>query len=503
MDVKMPIKSTPAQGCYYQVDLDYGYYLSSPVLAYGHGTLDCSEAPKPAATCEALTVASLNEEKTQYRFTTTATAINGATISGYRYVVSRDTTQVFTKTTASTSKTDTLDYSQVTPGTYKVMVYVMTSVGEKSCSAQFTVPTPTQHHPAVDVTKTVNNVEHATVKVGEAYNYQITVRNTGDIALTNVVVTDTPADATIQLVSGNGVGTIAGNVWTHTIASLAVNESKTFTLTAKVLAYKAGNLVNNVCVDAKEVVGTKDDCDDAVVDVPTPSKPAVDVQKTVNNVERVTVKVGEAYNYQITVRNTGNIALTNVVATDTPADATIQLVSGNGVGTIAANTWTYTIPTLALNESKTFTLTAKVLAYKAGALVNNVCVDAMEVPGTKDDCDTATVDVPTPGKIQVCDPDTGEIIEVNQNDTDGYLPTKDKACADMKVCDTDTSNVVHIKGADYDDDRYTTDLRECTDTPEVTELPATGAANIVVKLAGATSLAGAGAYYLASRRNRA
>ncbi len=42
---KLPVKSNDAKGCFYQVDLTYGTKIHSPVLAYGHGKLDCSVTP--------------------------------------------------------------------------------------------------------------------------------------------------------------------------------------------------------------------------------------------------------------------------------------------------------------------------------------------------------------------------------------------------------------------------------------------------------------------------
>jgi hypothetical protein len=47
LTVNLPAKSTQAKGCYYQVDLTYGKRIHTPVIAYGHGKLDCSKPEKP------------------------------------------------------------------------------------------------------------------------------------------------------------------------------------------------------------------------------------------------------------------------------------------------------------------------------------------------------------------------------------------------------------------------------------------------------------------------
>lgn len=133
-------------------------------------------------------------------------------------------------------------------------------------------------------------------------------------------------------------------------------------------------------------------------------KPAIDITKTVNDVEHVKVAVDEVFTYQITVRNTGDVALKNAVVTD-KAPSQVTLVSAE-VGTISGNTWTYTIPELKVGESKSFTIAAKYGTYAAGTHTNNVCVDTPTVPGSPDDCDSASTETykeDTPEKL----PETG------------------------------------------------------------------------------------------------
>lgn len=47
LSASLPAKSDKSKGCFYQVDLTYGTHNVLPVLAYGHGTLDCSTTPPP------------------------------------------------------------------------------------------------------------------------------------------------------------------------------------------------------------------------------------------------------------------------------------------------------------------------------------------------------------------------------------------------------------------------------------------------------------------------
>lgn len=111
-------------------------------------------------------------------------------------------------------------------------------------------------------------------------------------------------------------------------------------------------------------------------------------------------------------------------------------------------------------------------------------------------------ETPAPGQVEVCNPTTGEIITVDEKDKDNYAPVNSDKCKDIKVCVVSTKTTATIKGAEFDANKHSTNMNDCKDAPAtvVTELPQTGVADVVAKLAGAISLAGAAAYYIASRR---
>lgn len=141
--------------------------------------------------------------------------------------------------------------------------------------AYVNVPPVVPTNPNITITKTVNGVKQTQVAVGEIFTYKVVVKNTGDIDLTNVVVTDAAPEGVTLI--GAQVGSIVGNKWTYTIASLKAGESQEFTMTAKVAVYREGAMVNTACVNAPEVnpdTPDKDDaCDTATVTVPEPEKP--------------------------------------------------------------------------------------------------------------------------------------------------------------------------------------------------------------------------------------
>lgn len=194
-------------------------------------------------------------------------------------------------------------------------------------------------------------------------------------------------------------------------------------------------------------------------------KPSIEITKTVNDVEHAVVAVDEEFTYKVVVTNTGDIALKDAVVTD-KAPSQVTLVSAN-VGTVSGNTWTYTIPSLAVGESDSFTITAKYAKYAGGTHKNTVCVDTPTVPGSPDDCDDATTK-------------TGEKIE---------------------VCDTDTNEVVSIERDEFDATHMTKDVSKCDEEEAPEELPETGVAENIGTVVGAGSLISAAAAYVASRRS--
>ncbi len=204
------------------------------------------------------------------------------------------------------------------------------------------------------------------------------------------------------------------------------------------------------------------------VTAPTQPKPAVTITKTVNGKEHDVVTAGKQFTYEVTVKNTGNVDLVNAKVSD-KAPAGITFVKADK-GTIANNTWTTTV-TLKPGQSASFKLTAVAKEYMAGTAVNKVCVDASEIPGVDDACDTASTSMPKPG--------------------------------DVTVCRLSDKTVVTISQAEYNANKakYSTNMKDCETTPApVVELPHTGIADGIMAVLGVGSIVGVAAAFVASRR---
>lgn len=210
--------------------------------------------PAPVAACKNLTQKVIS--RTERQFTTTASVANGATISGYSYNFGDG---------KSTSGGKTVNHNYSAPGNYTAKVTVKTSIGDRTgTQCQVAVKIEEPKVPAINIEKTINTLEHDNVEVGEDFTYELVVTNTGEVDLKNAVVTDA-APENISFVSADK-GEINDNVYTHTIPELKIGDSQTMIITAKVTKYFEGTIPNTACVDAPEIPGDKDDCDDATVE---------------------------------------------------------------------------------------------------------------------------------------------------------------------------------------------------------------------------------------------
>lgn len=229
--------------------------------------------PAPVATCSNLSVTKIGDNRV--RFKVSSTVAGGATVSSYTITV-KDGSGKTVKTITQPSTSTTLDLATeytFPPGSYSASASVTTSAGTKTstgCTKTFSIAQPaTPTNPAVQIEKKVDGVEQKSVALNEEFKYEIVVRNTGDVALSNITLTDT-APQGVTLVRGSS-GTVNGSKWSYTLNKLDVGQSGVFFVTAKVTQQTNKLIKNTACVDTPTIPGTNpDDCDDAVVVLPTP-----------------------------------------------------------------------------------------------------------------------------------------------------------------------------------------------------------------------------------------
>ncbi|MEI3138524.1 MAG: hypothetical protein V8T31_02500 [Lachnospiraceae bacterium] len=199
------------------------------------------------------------------------------------------------------------------------------------------VPTD-KKDPQMTADKSVTNqgtAEDGKFKVGETAEFEIAVTNQGNVTLKNVTVTENLKNAIIDEDSANY--TVANNV--ATIASIL--PGKTIIVKARYVVAQEdidrGTLNNIATVTAPGI-------DPKTPSEPVPmedQKPSYTVVKTLTNLEEATgtrtaedgtetkaFKAGETAKFDITVKNTGNVTLTDIKVTDILQGAT--LLKGTG-----------------------------------------------------------------------------------------------------------------------------------------------------------------------------
>ena len=190
---------------------------------------------------------------------------------------------------------------------------------------------PEEKDPNYSVEKSVTNAgsaEGGKYKVGEKVQYEITVTNTGNVTLSDIVVEDTLT----------APGTEGAKVTFTELAGGTLNEDNTVTLETLAVGgsvtLKAEYEITQADIDAQKTItnaatAKAKDPDDDDVTPPTPPVVPVDpeeknpdysVEKSVTSTgsaEGGKYKVGEKVQYEITVTNTGNVTLSDIVVEDT------------------------------------------------------------------------------------------------------------------------------------------------------------------------------------------
>ncbi|WP_413331233.1 beta strand repeat-containing protein [Synechococcus sp. WH 8017] len=264
-------------------------------------------------------------------------------------------------------------------------------------STSTTIP----QNPLLGINKTVLSVDPIgdglANQVGDVINYQITVTNSGNRTLNNVLVTDPLTGLS------------------ETIPSLAPGDSQVFTtsytLTQQDIDTNGGGdgtLDNTATVDSDET-----DPSDSSTSTTIPQNPLLGINKTVLSVDPIgdglANQVGDVINYQITVTNSGNQTLNNVLVTD-PLTGLSE-----------------TIPSLAPGDSQVFT-TSYTLTQQD---IDTNGIDAAGNPDGDGDIDnTATAD--SDQTDPVSDSEAVPIIQ------DPVQPTPDPSLSiDKQVIDVD------------------------------------------------------------------
>ncbi|WP_338226486.1 DUF7507 domain-containing protein, partial [Algoriphagus confluentis] len=224
-----------------------------------------------------------------------------------------------------------------------------------------TVSIPAIQTPAVEITKATSTSSYD--EQGDVLSYTLIVTNTGNITLSEVTVSDPNA----EIISGSPISTLAPG------QSATVNARHNVELAD----LNAGFYTNQATVSAQDTNEDPVSNLSNEVTIPAVQVPAFELEKTalVNSYSFV----GEEISYRLTVTNTGNVTLTNV------------LVSDPLTGTSNAN-----LPDLDPGESASITVSYRAVTLEDldRGFIENTANASADAPDSSslEDSDTARVE---------------------------------------------------------------------------------------------------------------
>lgn len=246
--------------------------------------------------------------------------------------------------------------------------------------------------------------DKTSANVGDTVNFTLVVKNTGTLAATGVVASDTlPSTLTfVSATSTQGIYSATTSLWN--IGNLGIGASATTTITAIVKSGTAGLTINNTgtASSTSSDANPLNNSSSVTVTVNSPGGggggvPSADLSivKTVSN---TSPNPGDIITYTLVVKNSGPNTADNVTATDTLSSILTFISSTSTQGSFSPTTSVWTLGTLLNGQSATTTIVATVNAGSAGqSITNSAVVGSTTIdPNPDNNISTAGLVVPTP-----------------------------------------------------------------------------------------------------------
>ena len=189
------------------------------------------------------------------------------------------------------------------------------NIGGKTCDVKVQVAAP-----SVSISKTSTRSDYSVV--GEIIPYTIEVKNDGNVALTNVVVTD-PLTGLTNTILNLAPGGSEPTPTSYTIKQADIEAGEFKNTASAAFTYEGKNYSANADLTIKAI-----------------KKPAVSIVKSSTQVSYKSV--GEVLNYTITVSNTGNVNLSNLEVRD-PLTGFTRTIGSLAVGASENFTTSYPV----------------------------------------------------------------------------------------------------------------------------------------------------------------
>lgn len=233
-------------------------------------------------------------------------------------------------------------------------------------------PTPGVLQANLGIVKTVDN---ASPIIGSNVVFNIVVTNAGPHNATGVVVNDPLLDGYTFVSSTETMGTLANPSGVWTIGNLAVGQSATLRITARVNG--TGSYVNTATVKGNELDPVPANNTSTIT--PVPNAASVDLS-VVKSASLASTHIGQEFDYIIQVKNIGANLATGVIVTDILPEQLSFVSTNTTYGTAdysnATKTLTWKVGSIAVGA--TVELVLKVKANQAGTVTNTAKVTSTE-----------------------------------------------------------------------------------------------------------------------------
>ena len=261
--------------------------------------------------------------------------------------------------------------------------------------------------PSLEVTKSAivtDNDQDGATGAGDIINYTITVRNTGNITLSGITISDTLTDGlgnSLTLGNPGGNPQYSSTSMGSAVGTIKPEETQTYTAFYVISPSAAGTskIVNSAIVTASSpgqtnnVSDTSDDPNTAEADdatevsiTPNPSIEATKTQVVSDTNGSGLNDTGDIIIYTIEIENTGNVTLTSISLDDTITDHNGNALSLDGGPTFVSSSNGSPAGTLGSAEIATYTASYTIgsAAAYSGSVRNRVIVTSSS-PGNTDD----------------------------------------------------------------------------------------------------------------------
>ncbi|MBN1145857.1 MAG: SBBP repeat-containing protein [Anaerolineales bacterium] len=187
--------------------------------------------------------------------------------------------------------------------------------------------------PAIALNKTTNGEDGSQILEGALVTWAYAVANSGNVPLSNLVVSDSDPGVTPLYADGdvNSDGKLdLDESWVYTATSIAIQGG--YTNTGSVSADYTddhGNTSYPEASDSSSYLG---------------AAPEIAITKTTNGIDSLQILVGDPITWTYTITNPGNVPLTNLIVSDSEPGVTPLYVQGDQDGDSALDpneTWVY------------------------------------------------------------------------------------------------------------------------------------------------------------------